>query len=111
NVSAAIAENMHQWTTDNPTTLPAVASTPPASAWGVKTRESPATGAAADKGTGAGNGTFSAGDWKQTVKLSADGKASVKGPGNVSGTVKVAYDGYSDKLVNPSETEVKDVTA
>nr|WP_241520219.1 Ig-like domain-containing protein [Bifidobacterium catulorum] len=111
NVSAAIAENMHKWTTDNPTTLPAVDSTTTASAWDVKTREITATVAAADKGTVAGNVTFSAGDWKQTVKLSADGKASVKVPGNVSGTVKVAYDGYTDKLVNPSETEVKDVTA
>ena len=49
---------------------------------------------------------FSAGDWSKTVKLDAEGKATVTLPVTISGTVAVAYDGYTDGLVNPSSTEV-----
>ena len=49
---------------------------------------------------------FSAGDWSKTVKLDAEGKATVTLPASVSGTVAVAYDGYTDGLVNPSDTTV-----
>ena len=49
---------------------------------------------------------FSAGDWSKTVKLYDEGKATVTLPASVSGTVAVAYDGYTDGLVNPSDTTV-----
>lgn len=70
------------------------------------TRELTATVTAADKGTLAGSVKFSAGDWSKTVKLDAEGKATVTLPASVSGTVAVAYDGYTDGLVNPSDTTV-----
>ena len=40
------------------------------------------------------------------MKLDAEGKATVTLPASVSGTVAVAYDGYTDGLVNPSDTTV-----
>ena len=105
NVSAAIAENMHKWNTSTPTTLPAVDSATKAE-YNAETRELTATVTAADKGTLAGSVKFSAGDWSKTVKLSAEGVATVTLPVTISGTVAVAYDGYTDGLVNPSSTEV-----
>ena len=105
NVSAAIAENMHKWNTSTPTTLPAVDSATKAE-YNAETRELTATVTAADKGTLAGSVKFSAGDWSKTVKLDAEGKVTVTLPVTISGTVAVAYDGYTDGLVNPSSTEV-----
>ena len=110
NVSAAIAKNMHEWTTDNPTTLAAVDSTTTV-AFDEATRTLVATVAAADKGTVAGSVTFSAGDWSETAKLGQDGKASVTVPAEVSGTVTAAYDGYTDGLVNASQGTVENVPA
>ncbi len=105
NVFAAIAENMHKWNTSTPTTPPAVDSATKAE-YNAETRELTATVTAADKGTLAGSVKFSAGDWSKTVKLDAEGKATVTLPVTISGTVAVAYDGYTDGLVNPSSTEV-----
>ncbi|WP_318644532.1 MULTISPECIES: Ig-like domain-containing protein [Bifidobacterium] len=112
NVSAAVAENMHKWTSANPTKIPAVDSTT-AAKYDADSRELTATVTAADKGTVAGSVKFSTtdGKWSKTVKLDAKGVAAVTVPGDVAGTISVVYDGYTDKLVNASSTEVKDVEA
>nr|WP_236024566.1 Ig-like domain-containing protein [Bifidobacterium pluvialisilvae] len=110
NVSAAIAENMHKWTADNPTKIAAVESTTTAE-YNADSREIAATVKADDKGTVAGSVKFTSedGKWSKTVKLDADGKATVTVPGDVSGKITVAYDGYTDGLVKASSTEVEGV--
>lgn len=69
-----------------------------------------ATVTAADTGTLAGNVVFASGSWSQSVKI-ANATAKVTVPSNVSGTVSVSYDGYSDGLVSRSSTSVTGVTA
>ncbi|WP_193755250.1 immunoglobulin-like domain-containing protein [Microbacterium testaceum] len=66
---------------------------------------------AQDKGTLAGSVTLAGGEWTQTVRLAADGTASVIVPDQVSGTVSVAYDGYTDGLVAASRDEVTGIRA
>ena len=66
---------------------------------------------AEDKGTLAGSVAFAATGWSQTVRLAADGTASVVVPDQVSGTVSAAYDGYTDGLVAASRDEVTGLTA
>lgn len=104
NVPAAVAENMHRWTTENPTTVDPAASSVSAAQNGSTVT---ATVSAADGGTVAGSVTFSIGEWSRTAKLAVDGTASVELPtGMEAGTMHVAYDGYNDGLVTPSVTDV-----
>lgn len=105
NVPESVLKVTKSWTAANPTHIEAVDSTTKA-VYNAGTRELTATVTAADKGTLAGSVKFSAGDWSKTVKLDAEGKATVTLPASVSGTVAVAYDGYTDGLVNPSDTTV-----
>lgn len=105
NVPESVLKVTKSWTVANPTHIEAVDSTTKA-VYNAGTRELTATVTAADKGTLAGSVKFSAGDWSKTVKLDAEGKATVTLPVTISGTVAVAYDGYTDGLVNPSSTEV-----
>ena len=53
------------------------------------TRELTATVTSADKGTLAGSVKFSAGDWSKTVKLDAEGKATVTLPASVSALLRL----------------------
>jgi hypothetical protein len=76
-----------------------------------KTRVAKVGVIAQDEGTVAGNAIFSAGDWSQTVKLASDGTASLTLPNSVAGDVTVAYDGYTDGLVNASNTTVSGVAS
>ena len=103
NVSAAIASNMHRWTTDNPTTVDAADSTVSVE-YDKDSRGLTAAVTAADKGNVAGSVTFSAGDWSKTETLGEKGKATVTVPESVKGEVTVAYDGYTDGLVKASST-------
>lgn len=104
NVPAAVAENMHRWTTENPTTVDPTESSVAAVQDGSTVT---ATVTAADGGTVAGSVTFSIGEWSRTAKLAADGTASVELPaGMEAGTMHVAYDGYNDGLVTPSAADV-----
>ena len=105
NVPESVLKVTKSWTAANPTHIEAVDSTTKA-VYKAGTRELTATVTSADKGTLAGSVKFSAGDWSKTVKLDAEGKATVTLPASVSGTVAVAYDGYTDGLVNPSDTTV-----
>ena len=105
NVPESVLKVTKSWTAANPTHIEAVDSTTKA-VYNAGTRELTATVTSADKGTLAGSVKFSAGDWSKTVKLDAEGKATVTLPASVSGTVAVAYDGYTDGLVNPSDTTV-----
>ncbi|KFI95748.1 Ig-like domain-containing protein [Bifidobacterium stellenboschense] len=109
NVSAAIAENMHQWTTANPTKLAAVDSTTTLK-YDEASRVLTATVKADDTGTVAGSVKFALGgdadgSWSETVKLDANGKASVTVPAAVAGKVTAAYDGYTDGLVKSSVSD------
>lgn len=100
NVPAAVAENMHRWTTENPTTVDPTDSTT------VLTRDGntlTAAVTAADGGNLAGTVTFTAGEWSKAVKLNAGGVATAELPDDVNAdTIKASYDGYTDGLVNPS---------
>ena len=49
--------------------------------------------------------------WTADVKLGADGKAAVTVPDEVSGDLRIDYQGYADKLVKPSSTEVTGLVA
>ncbi|WP_206222198.1 immunoglobulin-like domain-containing protein [Schaalia sp. ZJ1691] len=104
NVPAAVAQNMHRWTSENPTTVDPTASTTSLD-YAADTRLLTATVTAADKGSVAGNVTFSQGTWSKTVALS-DGAAKVTVPDSVTGTVSAAYDGYTDGLVKASTATV-----
>ena len=104
-VPQTVLDAMAGWTS-----IAAVNSTATAS-FDSASRTISATVAPADGGTVAGNVVFSAGAWTETVQLAADGTASVVVPTDVSGDVLVAYDGYTDGLVNPSQTTVTGVPA
>ncbi|WP_306345420.1 immunoglobulin-like domain-containing protein [Bifidobacterium aesculapii] len=101
NVPQTVLDVTKTWTTSNPTHIQAVDSTTKA-AFDKDSRKLTATVTAADKGTLAGSVTFTAGDWTETAKLDAKGKASVTVPAEVKGDVTVAYDGYTDGLVKAS---------
>lgn len=107
NVPAAIAENMHRWTTANPTTPDATDSTTKLE----RGRDTlTATVTAKDGGNVAGSVVFTAGDWTETVKLNADGVATVTAPEGALGKVSkitAAYGGYTDNLVNVSDDAIE----
>ena len=84
NVPESVLKVTKSWTAANPTHIEAVDSTTKA-VYNAGTRELTATVTAADKGTLAGSVKFSAGDWSKTVKLDAEGKATVTLPASVSG--------------------------
>ena len=58
----------------------------------------------------AGSVVFTAGDWTETVKLNADGVATVTAPEGALGKVSkitAAYGGYTDNLVNVSDDAIE----
>lgn len=101
NVPQTVLDVTKTWTAANPTHIQAVDSAIKA-AFDKDSRKLTATVTAADKGTLAGSVTFIAGDWTETAKLDAKGKATVTVPAEVKGDVTVIYDGYTDGLVNAS---------
>ena len=57
-----------------------------------------------------GSVVFTAGDWTETVKLNADGVATVTAPEGALGKVSkitAAYGGYTDNLVNVSDDAIE----
>jgi hypothetical protein len=110
NVPQTVLEAMHS-TKDGVTgTIQAVDSNTKAT-YESKTRRISASVTAADDGNVAGSVTFTADDWSQTVTLDTHGVAHIVVPANVSGTVSISYDGYTDGLVNPSQAMVEGIEA
>ncbi|WP_188043643.1 immunoglobulin-like domain-containing protein [Changpingibacter yushuensis] len=105
NVPQTVLDAMESWTT-----IEAVDSTTTAD-YDSDSREVQISVAASDNGTLAGSVVLTSGTWTKTVKLAADGTATITLPNDVEGDVTVAYDGYTDGLVNPSNTTVTGVTA
>lgn len=117
-VPQQVLKAMHAYTTANPTHVESVDSSVTAT-YDADTRAAKATVKAADEGTVAGSVTFTsdaqtptrAGTWSKQVKLDASGDASVTIPNDVSGTVTVSYDGYTDGLVKSSTAQIAGVQA
>ncbi|WP_390134193.1 Ig-like domain-containing protein [Bifidobacterium apicola] len=112
-----VLEAMHQYTTASPSHLEPVASTTQAG-YDSESRKLTVTVKAEDQGDVAGGISITQSpasrmsqSWTADVKLGADGKAAVTVPDEVSGDIRIDYQGYADKLVKPSSTEVTGLVA
>ncbi|PLS29388.1 Ig-like domain-containing protein [Bifidobacterium parmae] len=103
-IPEAVSDAMKNWTT-----VQAVGSTTTL-AYDEASRTLTATVKADDTGTVAGSVKFAVADgWSETVKLDADGKASVTVPAAVAGDITATYDGYTDGLVKSSVSDPVEV--
>ena len=112
-----VLEAMHRYTTASPSHLEPVASTTQAG-YDSESRKLTVTVKAEDQGDVAGGISITQSpasrmgqSWTADVKLGADGKAAVTVPDEVSGDIRIDYQGYADKLVKPSSTEVTGLVA
>ena len=112
-----VLEAMHRYTTASPSHLEPVASTTQAG-YDSESRKLTVTVKAEDQGDVAGGISITQSpasrmgqSWTADVKLGADGKAAVTVPDEVSGDLRIDYQGYADKLVKPSSTEVTGLVA
>ena len=112
-----VLEAMHRYTTASPSHLEPVASTTQAG-YDSESRKLTVTVKAEDQGDVAGGISITQSpasrmsqSWTADVKLGADGKAAVTVPDEVSGDIRIDYQGYTDKLVKPSSTEVTGLVA
>ena len=112
-----VLEAMHRYTTASPSHLEPVASTTQAG-YDSESRKLTVTVKAEDQGDVAGGISITQSpasrmsqSWTADVKLGADGKAAVTVPDEVSGDIRINYQGYADKLVKPSSTEVTGLVA
>ncbi len=105
NVPRTVLDATHGWTG-----ITAVGSSTDAT-YDAATRTLRVAVTAADKGNLAGSVALTGSGWSQTVRLAADGTATVVVPDGVTGTVSVAYDGYTDGLVAASRDEVSGIAA
>ena len=112
-----VLEAMHRYTTASPSHLEPVASTTQAG-YDSESRKLTVTVKAEDQGDVAGGISITQSpasrmgqSWTADVKLRADGKAAVTVPDEVSGDIRIDYQGYADKLVKPSSTEVTGLVA
>ena len=112
-----VLEAMHRYTTASPSHLEPVASTTQAG-YDSESRKLTVTVKAEDQGDVAGGISITQSpasrmsqSWMADVKLGADGKAAVTVPDEVSGDIRIDYQGYADKLVKPSSTEVTGLVA
>ena len=112
-----VLEAMHRYTTASPSHLEPVASTTQAG-YDSESRKLTVTVKAEDQGDVAGGISITQSpasrmsqSWTADVKLGADGKAAVTVPDEVSRDIRIDYQGYTDKLVKPSSTEVTGLVA
>ena len=112
-----VLEAMHRYTTASPSHLEPVASTTQAG-YDSESRKLTVTVKAEDQGDVAGGISITQSpasrmgqSWTADVKLGADGKAAVTVPDEVSGDIRIDYQGYADKLVKPSSAEVTGLVA
>ena len=112
-----VLEAMHRYTTASPSHLEPVASTTQAG-YDSESRKLTVTVKAEDQGDVVGGISITQSpasrmsqSWTADVKLGADGKAAVTVPDEVSGDIRIDYQGYADKLVKPSSTEVTGLVA
>lgn len=112
-----VLEAMHRYTTTSPSHLEPVASKTQAN-YSADSRKLTVTVSAEDQGEVAGIVSLASSPasrqsrtWETDVTLGSAGRATVTIPDEVSGNIRIAYQGYTDNLVKPSQTLVTGLVA